>query len=99
MTSFLVWSCASGDVTLAICDREVCLNSSACYSWAMFVASQDIIFNLAQIIRPWYVLLSEKISFAYAMLVSTQSPALPALSILDSNALCITSQSSLSFLL
>ena len=47
MLSFVVWSCLSGDVTLAIYRWVTWLRSSASNSWALFVASQEILFNLA----------------------------------------------------
>ena len=43
MVSFVVRRCPS-DVTLAICRSAACLSSSACNSWAIFVASQSLVF-------------------------------------------------------
>ena len=56
MASLVVRYCPSGDVTLAICRSVACLSSSARNSWARFVASQYILFNLSLTTRAWCAL-------------------------------------------
>ena len=81
-----------------VCSQcDTCDNSSAGSSWAMFVTSIDILFNLARTTRAWYFLLREKAGSALAMLVSTLSNAFTALSISVSKAFCASSYLTLVF--
>ena len=83
MASFVVRHCPFSDVTLAICQSVACLSSSARSSWAIFVASQDILFNLALTTRAWYSLICKEASSALATLTCPLSPANTALSSLS----------------